>query len=186
MDETLQLDTTVEIGGAAYRLEPLSWMQNKWLGEHIFKAIDLSALDYGVIHDLLRERGPLFMAICLLAPNETRVEHSRLPWVEIEKRAEEFAVTLSGEEVAKFGPRFFIFNPPQQLTMLMSGRKLVEQINLASHSPVVGANGSSEALLPLPMVTLPKSEPSLPSGDRQTPSHFSSDVLSDDTLTGAY
>lgn len=184
MNETLQLENNLVIDGDVYRLEPLSWMQNKWLGEHIFKSIDLAALDYGMIHDLLREKGPLFMAICLLAPTESRAEHSRLPWTAIEQRAEEFSVSLSGEEVAKFGPRFFIFNPPQQLTLLMSGKKMAEQIGLALQSPAIGESGSSGALSRLPMATSPKSVLSSLSGDLPNPSPTSNAVLSDDKLTG--
>lgn len=182
--ETELADSTFDVGGQQYRLEPLSWMQNKWLGEHIFRDIDLSALDYGTIHDILRDRGPLFMAICLLPHGVTRADHSRLPWGDIQKRAQDFAVTLTGEEVAKFGPRFFYSNHPATLSMLLTGKRLVEQVN-AQLSPVPGASGSSEALSPLPMATLPSTEPSPPSGDQEIANRSCNAVSSADTLIGA-
>lgn len=183
MDTQLD-DRMFRVGEALYRLEPLSWMQNKWLGEHIFRDIDLAALDYGTIHDLLRDRGPLFMAICLIPHETTRADHSRLPWEALQKRAEDFAVTLTGEEVARFGPRFFYSNPPSQLSMLLTGKRLMAQIN-ATPSPAPGDSGSSGALSPLPMATSPSSEPSPLSGDQPIPSHTSNGVLSSDTLIGA-
>ena len=180
MDETatsLQ-EKTYLIGGVTYRLEPLSWQQNKWLGEHIFKGVDMVALDYGVIHDLLREKGPLFMAICLLPDGADRATHSRLPFRAIEERAQAFAGDLTGGEVALFGPHFFTCNRPDQMAMLLEGKDLQRTFEALARSPVPGANGLSAASTPLPMAILPSGPPSLPDSAQPTLNHRSGDVSS--------
>lgn len=167
-----------QIGGVAYRLEPLSWQQNKWLGEHIFGGIDMQALDYGAVHDLLREKGPLFMAICLLADGEDRKQHSSRPFSVIAERAQAFAGELTGGEVALFGPHFFRCNPPNQMAMLISGRVLQGQLDQLARSLAPGANGSNAVSLPSPAATSPSCEPSASSSALPTPTPSSSAVLS--------
>jgi len=168
MEPTTDLHAkTYLIGGITYRLEPLSWQQNKWLGDHIFGAIDLAALDYAVIHDLLREKGPLFMAICLLAEGETRPAKAALPFSAIQRLAQTFAGELTGGEVALFGPHFFLCNPPAQMSMLLSGKVLLSALQRAhdAPSPAPIASGSSTASSPLPTATSPSSEASSPNTD---------------------
>lgn len=178
-----KMETTYQIGGVRYRLEPLSWQQNKWLGEHLFGAIDMQALDYGVIHDLLREKGPLLMAICLLADGEDRRAHSMKPFSAIQERAQAFAGELTGGEVALFGPHFFRSNPPAQMAMLISGKVLQRQLEQLARSLAPGESGSMPVSSPLPMATLPSFEPSLPSGDQPTRSRSCSVGLNDVPLT---
>ena len=177
--EQSEMETTYQIGGVRYRLEPLSWQQNKWLGEHLFGAIDMQALDYAVIHDLLREKGPLLMAICLLADGEDRRTHSMKPFSAIQERAQAFAGDLTGGEVALFGPHFFRSNTPAQMAMLISGKVLQRQLERLAQSPAPGDSGLSSVSSPLPMATLPSSEPSLPSGDQPTLSRSCSVASSD-------
>ena len=180
MDETATSlhEKTYQIGGVTYRLEPLSWQQNKWLGEHIFKGVDMVALDYGVIHDLLREKGPLFMAICLLPEGTDRAAHSRQPWRAIEERAQAFAGELTGGEVALFGPHFFTCNRPDQMAMLLEGKVLQRTFEGLAQSLAPGASGLSAASMPSPMATSPSGPPSSPDSDQPTPSPRSGDVSS--------
>ena len=164
--DTVRVQAPFVIAGVPYRMEPLSWQQNKWLGEHIFVGIDLQALDYAVIHDLLRERGPLFMAIVLLPPNLTRAQQAKQPWATIQALADSFAGELTGAEVARFGPRFFLSNPPDQMSMLLSGKVLMQAV-LASAAPSAAPtdNGSSTVSSPSPTETSRSSASSLPSSD---------------------
>jgi hypothetical protein len=178
IDRTDQTDRIYQIGGVTYRLGLLSWQQNKWLGEHIFNGLDMQALDYGAVHDLLREKGPLFMAICLLPEGQDRKAHSSQPFSVIQARAQAFAGELTGGEVALFGPHFFQANPPSQMAMLVSGKTLQRQFEQLAQSLAPGANGSSAASSPSPVATSPSSELSAPSSDRLIPIHSSSDVLS--------
>lgn len=173
------------IGGQTYRMpEGLSWQQNKWLGEHIFKEIDLHRLDYGTIHDLLREKGPLLMAICLVDVGQTRTEHSRLSWAAISRRADEFAAELSGQEVALFGPHFFQFCQPASMVMLMPGRQMQAEFEaLAARLRATGDSGSSTVSSPSVTETSPSSAASSPSGDRLNPSPISSGASSDGSST---
>lgn len=169
-----------EIGGVVYRLEPLSWQQNKWLGEHIFAGIDMQRLDYGTIHDLLREKGPLLMAICLIEDGQSRSQHSKLPWATVSQRAADFAAELTGEEVMLFGPRFFRYCRPGAMAMHVPGtvfRKMLE--DEAARSAAPGENGSSGASSPSVTETLPSSGPSSPTGDQPSPSPISGDASSD-------
>ena len=167
MEESVESpETTYTISGVLYRMEPLSWQQNKWLGEHIFKDLDLQLLNYAVIHDLLREKGPLFMAICLLAEGQSRKAHAQQPFSAIQARAQDFAGELTGGEVALFGPHFFRFNPPSQLAMLMSGKALIQHYQATvAPSPAHGENGSREVSSPSVTEMLPGSVSFLPSGD---------------------
>lgn len=152
-DAALTTEKTYQIGGGEYRLEPLSWQQNKWLADHIFKEIDMQRLDYATVHDLLREKGPLFMAISLIDVGHSRAQHARLSFKAIQERADLFAGELTGGEVALFGPHFFRYCRPDQMAMLIPGRvlqaefqKLAEAAQSESPpSPAPGANGSSGA-----------------------------------------
>lgn len=177
---------TYQIGGVEYRLEPLSWQQNKWLGEYIFGGIDMQALDYGAVHDLLREKGPLFMAICLLADGEDRKQHSSRPFSAIAARAQEFAGELTGGEVALFGPHFFRSNPPSQMAMLISGRVLQAQLDQLGRSLAPGANGSNAVSLPSRAETSPSCEPSASSSALPTPTPSSSDAWSKSPPSAAF
>lgn len=156
------------IGEKRYQMpDGLSWQQNKWLGEHIFKGVDLSRLDYGTIHDLLRDKGPLMMAICLIAVGMTRAQHSRLSWQTISQRAEDFAAELTGQEVAVFGPHFFQSCQPASMVMLMPGKQMQAEFEaLAKRLQSAGSNGSSTASSPSATETVPSSAPSSPNGDR--------------------
>lgn len=179
MDQTeQQTEQTYHIGGVTYRLEPLSWQQNKWLGEHIFNGLDMQALDYGAVHDLLREKGPLFMAICLLPEGQDRKAHSSQPFSVIQARGQAFAGELTGGEVALFGPHFFRANPPSQMAMLVSGTVLQRQLDQLAQSRAPGVSGSNAASLPSPAATSPSSESSAPSLDRLIPIRTSNDALS--------
>lgn len=173
------------IGDGSYRMpNGLSWQQNKWLGEHIFKGIDLNQLDYGTIHDLLREKGPLMMAICLVDVGMTRAQHSALSWQTISQRAEQFAAELSGGEVAAFGPHFFQSCQPASMVMLMPGRQVQAEFEaLAQRLSVAGSNGSSIVSSPSVTETSPSSAPSLPNGDQPSRSPISSDASSDRSST---
>lgn len=172
---------TYTIGGGTYRMpEGLSWQQNKWLGEYIFKEVDLNRLDYGTIHDLLRDKGPLLMAICLVEDGKTRAEHSRLPWQTISQRADMFAAELSGGEVAAFGPHFFQCCQPDSMVMLMPGRKMQEEFEaLAKRLAADGSNGSSIVSSLSPTETSPGSVPSWSNGAQPSLIPISSAASSD-------
>lgn len=180
---TEQHEITYQIGGVTYRLEPLSWQQTKWLGEHIFNGVDMQALEYSVIHDLLREKGPLFMAICLLPAGTDRKTHSMQPFRAIEARALEFAGELSGGEVALFGPHFFRSSRPDHLAMLVEGKVFQRKVDELLQSRAPGASGSSAASSPSPMAISPSSDPSSPSSGLVIPSPISSDGSSGDSAT---
>lgn len=169
---------TITIGGANYRLEPLSWKQNKWLAEHIFKQIDLEQLDFATIWDLFREQGPLIMAITLVQEGQSRSEHARQSFESISLQAEQFAAELTGAEVAAFAPHFFHCCRPEQLAMMIPGKTLQRQFAGArsaegAPSPAPGDSGSSAASSPSAAATLPRSTPSLPNGGPVNPSPIS-------------
>ena len=176
---------TYTIGGGTYRMpEGLSWQQNKWLGEYIFKEVDLNRLDYGTIHDLLRDKGPLLMAICLVEEGQTRAEHSRLPWQTISQRAEQFAAELSGQEVVLFGPHFFQSCQPASMVMLMPGRQMQAEFEaLAKQFSAAGADGLSTASSRSVTETSPSSAASLPSGGQPNLSPISSGASSGTSST---
>lgn len=170
------------INGTGYRLEPLSWQQIKWLGEHIFHNLEMGNLDYAHVHDVLREKGPLMMAICLIEDGWTRGAHSRLPFADIQTRAELFACEVTGGEVALFGVHFFRSCRPDQVGLLMPGkvlqdemRKLFEQQSAGQPSPSEspGPSGSSGVSSPSAAETSPSSAPSSATGDLLNPSPIS-------------
>lgn len=180
---TEQTEITYLIGGVTYRLEHLSWQQTKWLGEHIFCGVDMTALEYSVIHDLLREKGPLFMAICLLPEGTDRKTHSMQPFRAIEARAQAFAGELSGGEVALFGPHFFRCSRPDQMAMLVEGRVFQRQVDALLQSRAPGANGSSGVSSSSPTAISPSAASSWPSLDPSSQSPRSSVESSDDSVT---
>lgn len=169
------------IGEKRYQMpDGLSWQQNKWLGEHIFKGVDLSRMDYGAFHDVLREKGPLVMAICLVEEGKTRAEHSRLSWQTISQRAEDFAAELTGQEVALFGPHFFQSCQPASMVMLMPGRQMQAEFEaLAKRFHAASRAGSSTASSLSATETSPSSASFSPSGDQPSLSPISSGASSD-------
>ena len=149
MEQTQKIsEQTYDIGGVIYRLEPQSWKQAKWLGETIFKDRDVQTIDYATIHDCGRAQAPLLMAIALLAEGQTREQKSKLPWSAIEVLAQEFEAHLSGWEVARFCTHFFYLCRPDQMVMLMTGRRMQDELHKLALSAVPGESGSSDALLP--------------------------------------
>ncbi len=175
-------DPTYEIGGVRYRLEPLSWRQCRWLGEHIFKERDVQTIDYAAIHDYVRTQGPLMMAICLVAEGQDRADKSRQPWSAIAAQAEDFAAQLDGMEVAKFGTHFFFSILGRQLAMLTPGAAIQAALLAAASSPAPGASGSSAASSPSATATSGESSDSSPSGDRTTLSPISNAASNDKPL----
>lgn len=179
MSEHNQKDHFYIIGGTRYRLEPLSWQQNKWLAEYIFKEIDLERLDFATIWDLFRAQGPLIMAISLIPDGETRADHSRHAFEDISLRADDFAAELTGGEVAAFAPHFFAYCRPEQLAMLMPGKALVQQMEKARQGEAVAPSGVpgettlSGASSPSAAVMSPSSTASSPDGGLLTPSPIS-------------
>jgi hypothetical protein len=180
--------TTYTIGGGAYRLESLSWQQNKWLAEHVFKGIDLEQLDFATIWDLFREKGPLIMAISLVDVGLSRAEHSRRPFDSINAQAEQFAAELTGAEVAAFAPHFFQCCRPEHLAMLIPGKTLQRQLAdaakaAAAPSPAPGGNGSSAASSRSVEAMSGESPTSSPDGGQPTPSPISGDASNGKPLT---
>lgn len=186
MNEQTEIEKTYQIGGVSYRLEPLSWQQNKWLADHIFKDIDMQRLDYGTVHDLFRAQGPLIMAICLIPHGQTRVQHAQVPFQEIMARAAAFGGELTGGEVALFAPHFFRYCRPDQMAMLIPGKVLQDEfLRLAeqqrteeSLSPAPGASGSSGASSRSVEETLHEFIVSSSNGDPPSLSLISGDALS--------
>lgn len=179
-------DNTYRIGGGAYRMETLSWQQHKWLADHIFQGIDMHRLDYPTIHDLLREKGPLFMAICLIEQGRTRAEHSRQSWEAIRQQADGFAAEVTGAEVATFGIHFFrsCLGSPAAMAMLTTGQGMQQAFDaLAQPSPAPGVNGSSAVSSVSAAGMSPSSASSLPNGDRPSPSPISGAASSERPLT---
>jgi hypothetical protein len=168
---------TYTIGGTAYRLEPQSWKQAKWLGDTIFKDRDIRTIDYGTIHDCGRAQGPLFMAIALLAEGQTREQKSVMPWSAIEALAQEFQAWLSGWEVATFCTHFFYACRPDQMVMLIPGRVLQDELLKLASLPAPGPSGSSGPSSPSPMAMSPNSDVSAPSSDPLIQIRSSSAVL---------
>lgn len=182
-DQTDTPTTSYLIGVHRYRLEPLSWQQQQWLGEYVFKDTDVAAIDYGAIHDFGRKLGPLFMAICLIREGQTRKEKSLQPWREILALAEEFRGELSGMEVASFCTHFFFFCQPGHMAMLVPGRAMqrlfVEAATRQAEALAVpGGNGSSTVLSPSVTETSPSSGSSDPSGGLTSLIRTSDDGLS--------
>lgn len=168
-ETTTQHNPPYEVGGITYRLELLSWQQHKWLADHVFKGIDMHRLNYATIHDLLREKGPLMMAICLLAEGVTRAQHSRLTIEAIRQRADDFAAEMTGGEVTLFGIHFFrsCLGSPATMALFTTGKGMQQALDeAASPSPAPGASGSSDASLPSAGATSPSCETSSPTGDR--------------------
>jgi len=192
MDDAGEMtENTYQIGGREYRLEPLSWQQNSWLARHVFCNIDMQRLDYATVHDLLRENGPLFMAISLIDATHTRAQHSRLSFNTIQDRAALFAAELTGGEVALFGPHFFRYCRPDQMAMLIPGKVLQAEFQklaeaapgetTQSHAP--GGSGSSGASSRSAEETLREFPYSSPSGAQPSPSPISGAASSETLLT---
>lgn len=156
---------TYTIGGIAYRLEPQSWKQAKWLGETIFKDRDVQQIDYATIHDCGRAQAPVLMAIALLAEGQTREQKSKLPWSAIEALAQEFEAHLSGWEVARFCTHFFYLCRPDQMVMLLPGRRMQEELHKLAGSAVPGVPGSSEPSSSSPTEISPSSNTFAPATD---------------------
>ncbi len=180
--ETGITEPTYHIGGVTYRLEPLSWQQCQWLGEHIFQGVDVQAIDYAAVHDYCRQQAPLLMAICLLAEGQDRKAKSKMSWSAVEALAADFAGELDGMEVAKFGTHFFFKIQPAQLAMLTPGRVIQAALLKAASPPAPGANGSSAASSPSVTEMSDESKDSCPTGDRTTPIPTSDDASSDRPL----
>lgn len=163
------------IGGVTYRLvEKLGYQQCRWLGQTVLKGIDLHRLTYAIAHDVVREQGPLVMAICLVPLGSTRHAHARLTLEEIHARAELFAAEMDPEAVMAFTIPFFQLLGPASVFLLTPGT-VIQGLYLAESnsppavaSPAPGPSGSSAVLSSSVEETLPKSSGSSPTGDRPT------------------
>lgn len=190
-DQTGKIDQTDKIytiGEGRYRMEPLSWQQNKWLADHVFRGIDMERLDFATVWDLFREKGPLIMAISLVDIALSRAEHSRRSFQSISSQADTFAAELSGAEVAEFAPHFFQQCRPDQLAMLIPGKALQRQFDAARNaeaapSPAPGGNGSSGVSSASPAAMSPSSPSSWPNGALVNPSPISGDASSETPST---
>lgn len=178
------------IMGNKYRLEPLSWQQNKWLADHVFQDIDLARLDYATIWDLFRAKGPTIMAISLIPIGKTRGQHSMQSFDEIVGQATYFAVECTGAEVAEFAPHFFQSCRPEQLAMLMPGKTLQAQAleaarrhDAAKPSAAPGETMSTAASSPSVAATSPESPTSSPDGVQPIASPISGDASSGSVST---
>lgn len=166
MEQTQEIsEHTYDIGGVIYRLELQSWKQCKWLGQTIFKGVDVQTIDYATIHDCGREQAPLFMAITLLSEGQTRVEKSRMSWPAIEALAGDIEPHLTGWHVARFCTAFFFFCRPAETLMLIPGKRLQDELKKLAASAAPGQTGLSEPSSSSPMGTLPSSTGSVPNSD---------------------
>lgn len=181
MSEQTGTDPSYVIAGVNYSLVPaLGYQQCQWLGEHVLNGIDLQRLDPAILHDVIRTKGPLAMAICLLADGVTRAQHATLSWDAITARAREFAAELSPEEVLSFSVPFFLRLQPASVAVMIPGNTLKTLWDEANGpSPAPSATGSSTASSPSVEETLHELLTSSPSGDRPSPSPISGDASSE-------
>ena len=184
--QTGLLAQTYTIGGIVYRLELQSWKQAKWLGETIFKDRDVQTIDYATIHDCGREQAPLLMAIALLADGQTREQKSKQPWSAIEALAQELEAHLTGWEVARFCTHFFYLCRPDQMVMLMTGRRMQDALHQLALSAVPGESGSSDASLPSQTEISPSLSVLAPSTDPLIQIRSSGEASNAEPLTAPY
>lgn len=151
-----------EFDGVQYRMERLSFQQAQWMGEHVLFDVDLGEIDELRVHDLLRTRGHLLLAIALIEVTQTRKQKAEQPWTAVAALARSLAGSPV-EEICDAGKDFFFIHPYQSLIGMLSGeqiRKLrVQALGLAIANGSVSASSSSAT------ETLPSSAPSSPSGD---------------------
>lgn len=158
--------------GVQYRMERLSFQQAQWMGEHVLHDVNLGELDELHVHELLRQRGHLLLAIALIPVGQTRKQKAEQPWPAIAELARSLA-SCPVEDVRAAGRDFFFSHPLVSLIGMLSGaqiRALREQAlasAIASGSPNVSSCSAT--------ATSPSSEPSSPSGDRTSANAICSD-----------
>lgn len=152
-----------EFDGVQYRMERLSFQQAQWMGEHVLFDVDLGEIDELRVHELLRTRGHLLLAIALIEVSQTRHQKAEQPWPAVAALARALAGSPV-EDVCEAGKDFFFIHPYQSLVGMLSGeqiRKLREKaISLAIASGLPSASSSSAT------ETLPSSGHSSPTGDQ--------------------
>lgn len=186
------IDPTYVIGGISYRLvKQLGFRQCRWLGDSVLKGVELHKFKPAVLHDVVRLQGPLAMAICCLRDGETRNHHAKLPWSEIEARAEEFAAELSPDEVLAFEIPFYRLLTPAAVAIILEGRVMqvmyseMDESHQPPPSPAPGPTGSSGVSSPSAEATSPRSASSSANGDLLRPSRISDAVSSESSLITA-
>lgn len=167
------MDQTVyTFDGSQYRMERLSFQQAQWMGEHVLRDVDLGELDELHVHELLRTRGHLLLAIALIPVGQTRRQKAEQPWSAIAELARVIA-SCPVEDLRAAGRDFFFSHPLASLIGMLSGaqiRALREQAlasAIASGSPNASSSSATE--------TLPSSDGSSPSGDQTSALPISSD-----------
>ena len=126
------------------------------------------------------------MAIALLADGQTREQKSKQPWSAIEALAQEFEAHLTGWEVARFCTHFFYLCRPDQMVMLMTGRRMQDALHQLALSAVPGESGSSDASLPSQTEISPSLSVLAPSTDPLIQIRSSGEASNAEPLTAPY
>ena len=165
-----------EFDGVQYRMERLSFQQAQWMGEHVLFDVDLGEIDELRLHELLRQRGHLLLAIALIEVGQTRRDKSAQDWAAIATLARALAGNPV-DDILAAGRDFFFIHPYESLVGMLSG----EQIRALRRKALALAiaNGSRNVSSSSAMETSPSSAPSSPSGDRT----IVSDICSDGSST---
>lgn len=170
-----------EFDGAQYRMERLSFQQAQWMGEHVLFDVDLGAIDELRVHDLLRTRGHLLLAIALVEVTQTRRQKAEQTWPTVAALARSLAASPM-EEIYEAGRDFFFIHPYQSLIGMLSGEQ-IRRLRTQALSLAI-ANGLPNASSSSPMETSPSSAPSLPSGDQTNAMAICDDASSIAPLSG--
>lgn len=144
---------TFDIAGIRYRIEPLSWAQLEWLGDTVFRDVDMTALDDVTLQQLLAREGPRLMALTVLADGQSRAEKGKAGRQAAEALTDDFAAEMTPDIVMRFATYFFALNPPAQWWPILAKRARREQ-DPATPLPSAG-NGSERPSACSPTETSP-------------------------------
>lgn len=178
---------SVKVGGDTYEMvDSLGMQQCQWIGKSVMDGVELQNFNAEALHDVMRSKASIAIAICCMKQNETRSQHAKLPWSEIVSRAADVNAELSPDEVLAFQVPFYRLLTPASVAMMLPGKvlgKMYEEmagdvLPLDLHSQT----GSSAASSPSPTAISPSSAPSSATGGRPSPSPISGVASSDGPL----
>lgn len=175
---------SVKAGGDTYEMvDSLGMQQCQWIGKSVMDGVELQKFNAEALHDVMRSKASIAIAICCMKQNETRSQHAKLPWSEIVSRAADVNAELSPDEVLAFEVPFYRLLTPASVAMMLPGKvlgKMYEEmasdvLPLDLHSQT----GSSAASSPSVMETSPSSVAFSPSGVQPSLSPISGAVSSE-------
>lgn len=133
---------TYTIAGKSYRYADISYQQGEWLRlEKIFDGVNLAQAEGTELQQVLRTRGPLLLAICLLEEGQSKEQKIEAGFEAVLALERAIRCSLKPSEVMAIGLDFFTRIPFEDMWQFIDFRPLLPHLtNKETGSPPAAAS----------------------------------------------